>query len=80
MKKNRKIKNRTKKVKNFIKTFNIFAYFRTLVNVAKAITWPTKKELLLYSVAVLIISVIITAYLLGLDYIFNIIKLNYLFK
>ena len=82
----KKHKNRIKKriKKFFIGIYNaaisLINGLRFLKNVIKNIKWPSKKEVVLYSIAVALISVIITAYLVSLDTIFNDIRLIILFK
>ncbi len=68
------------KKKKFTIKVNISGKLRRVYAIFKEISWPSKKDLLVYSIAVLIISVIITAYLVGLDNLFNFIRLNLIFK
>lgn len=74
----RKINRFYKKIYNLgVSIINALAFVKDII---KDITWPSRKEILLYSVAVTIISVIITAYLVSLDTIFNNIRLITLFR
>ncbi len=75
---NRKRKRRALKVKKYFR--NIVDFFSSTKAIIKDISWPSKKETMLYSIAVLIISVIITAYLVSLDTIFNYLRMIVLFK
>jgi len=44
------------------------------IRLIKEIQWPDKKTVIKYSVAVIVISVIITGYLVGLDTLFGTIR------
>ncbi|MFH0951115.1 MAG: preprotein translocase subunit SecE [bacterium] len=46
-------------------------YLTAAVQEMKKVSWPTKKETYHYTVLVIVISVVIAAFLGGLDYLFN---------
>lgn len=48
-------------------------YFKEAIQEIKKVTWPTKKEAYNYTLLVIAISVIVAAFLGGLDYIFNLL-------
>ena len=50
------------------KTIN---YIKEVIAEAKHVTWPTKKQTILYTVAVLAVSLIIAYYLGLLDFLFS---------
>lgn len=66
---NKDIKQTTRKFLDKLKQ-----YFFELIAIVKSITWPTSRQLIITIFTVVITSVIIGAYLLGLDYLF--MKLN----
>ncbi len=49
---------------------NLFRFLKASVGEISQITWPTKRELIGYLIAVVIVSAIITAYIYGLDKLF----------
>ena len=49
----------------------IATYIQASIKEMKKVTWPTKKETYRYTVLVIAISLIIAAFLGGLDYLFN---------
>ena len=55
-------------------------FLEAVISAYKNITWPNKKLLIKSSLAVLVISVIISAYLIGLDTIFLYLRNLILFK
>ncbi len=55
-------------------------FIRFVLQIGREITWPSKKTLLVSLVAVILISVIISAYLIGLDTIFIYLRNLILFK
>jgi preprotein translocase subunit SecE len=46
-------------------------YVKESIIELKKVTWPSKKDTYRYSVLVIVISLLIAAFLGGLDYIFN---------
>ena len=46
-------------------------YFKEVIAEAKHVTWPTRKQTIFFTVAVLAISVIVAYYLGALDFIFG---------
>lgn len=46
-------------------------YIKEVIAEAKHVTWPTRKQTILFTVAVLAISVIVAYYLGALDFIFG---------
>lgn len=49
----------------------IINYIKEVVAEAKIVTWPTKKQTMYFTLAVLLVSVIIAYYLGLLDYLFS---------
>jgi len=50
------------------KTIN---YIKEVIAEAKHVTWPTRKQTIMYTVAVLIVSLVVAYYLGALDVIFS---------
>jgi len=50
------------------KTIN---YIKEVIEEAKKVTWPTRKQTIFFTVAVLVISVVIAYYLGLLDFLFS---------
>jgi len=48
----------------------ITGYIKEIIAEAKHVTWPTKKQTIFYTIAVLIISLLVAYYLGLLDYLF----------
>jgi preprotein translocase subunit SecE len=55
-------------------------YIKASIEELKKVTWPTKKETYLYTVLVIVISLVVAAYLGGLDYIFTLGLKDFLFR
>lgn len=47
------------------------AYFRGAKEELEKVTWPSRKQVLIYSVIVMIVTVIWAAYFGGLDFVLN---------
>ena len=58
----------------------IINYIKASIEELKKVTWPTKKETYLYTVLVIVISLVVAAYLGGLDYIFTLGLKDFLFR
>ncbi|MDD2257648.1 preprotein translocase subunit SecE [Candidatus Falkowbacteria bacterium] len=55
-------------------------YIKASIEELKKVTWPTKKETYLYTVLVIVISLVVAAYLGGLDYLFTLGLRDFLFR
>lgn len=68
-----------KKFKLALKPSWFTEVLQNLVSTFKTIEWPTLKELFIRTLVVLVISAIISAYLLGADYLFGQLRNQLLF-
>ena len=55
-------------------------YIKASIEELKKVTWPRIKETYLYTVLVIVISLVVAAYLGGLDYIFTLGLKDFLFR
>ncbi|MBT7008488.1 MAG: preprotein translocase subunit SecE [Candidatus Jacksonbacteria bacterium] len=53
------------------KRAGFFNYLREAQQELKKVTWPTREDLIKNTVAVIIVSLLVAAFLGGLDYAFN---------
>lgn len=49
----------------------LFNYLKTAILEMRKVTWPTKKETYNYTVLVIAVSLVMAAFLGGLDYLFS---------
>lgn len=56
----------------------IINYLQGAMAEIKKVTWPTKKETMQYSGLVIVLSIVVAAFLGGLDYVFNLIIQSFL--
>ena len=63
-------KNKKADKKNKKKRRSPIAYFRDMISELKKVTWPTRKELVTYTVTVVTFVIIFAAIVGGLDWIF----------
>ena len=49
----------------------IIEYFKEVLAEAKKVTWPTRKQTIYFTIAVLVISIAVSYYLGLLDYLFS---------
>ncbi len=50
---------------------NLTNYFKATIAEMKQVTWPTQKQAFLYTILVILISVIVSLFLGAFDYIFG---------
>ncbi|MBT3412899.1 MAG: preprotein translocase subunit SecE [Candidatus Jacksonbacteria bacterium] len=53
------------------KGVGFFTYLREAQQELKKVTWPTREDLIKNTIAVIVVSLIVAAFLGGLDYLFN---------
>jgi preprotein translocase subunit SecE len=58
----------------------ILKFFKESKSELKKVKWPTFKETLQYTLIVIIISLVVAAYLGGLDYIFSLLLRKFIIK
>jgi preprotein translocase subunit SecE len=58
----------------------ILNFFKESKSELKKVKWPTFKETLQYTLIVIIISLVVAAYLGGLDYIFSLLLRKFIIK
>lgn len=49
----------------------LFNYLKTAILEMRKVTWPTKKETYRYTMLVIVVSLVMAAFLGGLDYLFS---------
>lgn len=49
----------------------IINYIKEVIEEAKKVTWPTRKQTILFTIAVLVVSLLVAYYLGLLDYLFS---------
>ena len=59
---------------------NPIAYVKESKNELKRIVWPTRKETLRFTVIVIIATVLVGAYIAGLDYIFAALAEKFIYR
>ncbi|MCL4426934.1 preprotein translocase subunit SecE [Patescibacteria group bacterium] len=55
-------------------------YFTEVVQETKKVSWPTRQETLVYTVVVVIISILTAFFLGGLDYLFTFLLKKFILK
>jgi len=58
----------------------IINYIKASIEELKKVTWPTKKETYRYTVLVIVVSLVVAAYLGGLDYLFTLGLRDFLYR
>lgn len=58
----------------------IINYIKASIEELKKVTWPTKKETYHYTVLVIVVSLVVAAYLGGLDYLFTLGLRDFLYR
>jgi len=54
-----------------LKNFQVFRYLREVRDEVQKVTWPTKQQTIEKTVLVIVVSVIVGAYIGGLDFLFT---------
>ncbi len=54
-----------------LKKFQVFRYLREVRDELQKVTWPTKQQTIDKTVLVIVVSVIVGAYIGGLDFLFT---------